>query len=249
METYIDVLTQWLRHQVDESGLQGILVGISGGIDSAVVAHLLAKALPGRSLGVILPCKSDETDEMDAMSIVETSGIDHITIDLSEAHTAMFSNIEETLKAKQTWQSETARLDDGNLRARLRMSTLYAVAAQYKYLVAGTDNIAEWYTGYFTKYGDGGVDIVPLIHLLKGEVSDMARDLGVAEQVIAKKPSAGLWEGQTDENEMGTTYQQIDRYLQGYTVPETDRKVIEHLHQTSDHKRHLAKQPPEPTTH
>lgn len=244
MQNYVDVLTKWLSQQVQDSGLNGVVVGISGGIDSAVVAQLLQRAMPGRALGVVLPCKSQANDESDAWRVIETSGIDSLRIDLSEAHTTLFSRIQQSLQAAGTWQEETAQLDDGNLRARLRMSTLYAVAAQYGYLVAGTDNSAEWYTGYFTKHGDGGVDLVPLIHLLKGQVAEMARTLGVSEAIINKQPSAGLWEGQTDENEMGTTYDQIDRFLAGYDIAAEDRQVIERLHQRSAHKRQLAKQPP-----
>ena len=116
-------------------------------------------------------------------------------------------------------------LADANLRARLRMSTLYSVGTNYKYLVVGTDNAAEWYTGYFTKYGDGGVDLVPLVHFTKGEVRDLARELGVPNEIIEKKPSAGLWEGQTDENEMGTSYEMIDKHIKGEDIPEKDRKI------------------------
>jgi NAD+ synthase len=244
MEKKIEKLIQWLRDQVANAGLNGAIVGISGGIDSAVVAHLIKRAFPKNSLGLIMPCKSNPKDMEDALKVVESCGIKHLIIDLTETHNLLFGEVEKQLKEKGEWNEETARLGDANTRARLRMTTLYAVANNYGYMVVGTDNAAEWYTGYFTKYGDGGVDLVPLVHFTKGEVREMARILGVPNEIITKAPSAGLWEGQTDENEMGTTYEMIDKYLKGEEIPEKDRQIIERLHKRSQHKRQLAIAPP-----
>jgi NAD+ synthase len=244
MEEKIEKLIQWLRDQVADAGLNGAIVGISGGIDSAVVAHLIKRAFPENSLGLIMPCKSNPKDMEDALKVVESCGIKHLIIDLTETHNLLFGEVEKQLKEKGEWNEETARLGDANTRARLRMTTLYAVANNYGYMVVGTDNAAEWYTGYFTKYGDGGVDLVPLVHFTKGEVREMARILGVPNEIITKAPSAGLWEGQTDENEMGTTYEMIDKYLKGEEIPEKDRQIIERLHKRSQHKRQLAIAPP-----
>ncbi|TCT27114.1 NAD+ synthase [Melghiribacillus thermohalophilus] len=245
MNEHVEKLTEWLKQQVQQSGTNGLLVGISGGIDSAVVAHLIKRAMPERSLGVIMPCKSHPKDEEHARLVVEHSGIDSIKVDLTEAHQVLFETIKKKLKQKGEWNGEQERLGDANLRARLRMSTLYTVAANYKYLVVGTDNAAEWYTGYFTKYGDGGVDLVPLVHYTKGEVRKLAKELGVPDVIIEKAPSAGLWEGQTDENEMGTTYDMIDRYLRGESIPDRDRAIIEQMHKRTEHKRQLAIAPPD----
>lgn len=243
MEQIANKLVEWLRLKVAEANMKGLIVGISGGIDSAVVAHLIKRAFPDQSLGVIMPCKSNPQDEADAIAVVNSCGIEHVVIDLNDTHQVLFSQIEKKLTKKGSWNEKTARLGDANLRARLRMSTLYTVANNYGYLVVGTDNAAEWYTGYFTKYGDGGVDLVPLIHLTKGEVRELAAYLGVPEQIITKAPSAGLWEGQTDENEMGTSYDLIDQFLKGKPIPESDRKIIENLHKRSEHKRNLAQAP------
>lgn len=244
MEQNIEKLISWLREQVKNAGLNGLIVGVSGGIDSAVVAHLIKRAFPDHSLGVILPCKSHPGDQDDAHKVIESCGINSVTVDLSKTHDVLFTAIEEQLSEKEEWYSDRAQMGDANLRARLRMSTLYAIANNYGYLVVGTDNAAEWHTGYFTKYGDGGVDLVPLVHFTKGEVREMARVLGVPNDVIDKKPSAGLWEGQTDENEMGTTYDTIDTYIRGGEVPEKDRQIIDRMHRNTEHKRSLAAAPP-----
>ncbi|MGL4624646.1 MAG: NAD(+) synthase [Culicoidibacterales bacterium] len=239
LQAYIDYLVTWLQETVAKTGTKGLIVGVSGGIDSALVAHLIKRACPQTSLGVILPCNSNPQDKADALAVIASAGIDFVEVDLSATRDALIGEIREvTETTTPQWQ-----LVDGNLRARLRMTTLYALAQNHGYLVVGTDNAAEWHTGYFTKFGDGGVDLVPLVHLTKGQVREAARLVGVPEQVITKAPTAGLWEGQTDENEMGTTYDMIDAYLLGETIPDHDRQIIERLHTVSAHKRTTAAAP------
>ncbi|MDF2607663.1 MAG: nadE [Bacillales bacterium] len=244
MEDKIDKLVEWLQLQVQKANANGLVVGVSGGIDSAVVAYLAKRAFPNDCIGVIMPCKSNPKDEEDAMRVISSSNIKYITVDLTETHNILFSTIESRLEQIKDWNESKAKLGDANTRARLRMTTLYAVGNNYNYLVCGTDNAAEWHTGYFTKYGDGGVDLVPLVNFTKGEVRQLARVLGVPAEIIEKAPSAGLWDDQTDENEMGTTYDMIDKYLKGEEIPEKDKAIIDRMHTRSEHKRRLAAAPP-----
>ncbi|MFD2046205.1 NAD(+) synthase [Ornithinibacillus salinisoli] len=235
MEKLVEKIVDWLRKQVEEAGVNGLVVGVSGGIDSAVVANLIKRACPDDSLGVIMPLNSDPEGMQHAEKVIDACGMKGITVDLAETHHVLFSEVKKQLK--EEFNEEKGKLADANLRARLRMSTLYTVATNYNYLVVGTDNAAEWYTGYFTKYGDGGVDILPIVEFTKGEVRELAKYLGVPQEVIDKKPSADLWEGQTDESEMGTTYNKIDAYLKGESIPDADKEIIERMHRKSAHKR------------
>lgn len=238
MKKIIQETVTWLQEQVKESHTNGLVVGLSGGLDSAVVAHLIKKAFPDNSLAVIMPIKSSPTDIEHAHKVAEASQIKTEVLDLTESHQVLL----KTIKNITHWNQVNEQLNDGNLRARLRMSTLYSVATNFNYLVVGTDNKAEWHTGYFTKFGDGGVDIQPIIDLTKSEVKAMAQELGVYQAIIEKEPSADLWEGQTDEEEMGTSYQMIDAYLNGEEIPEKDAQIIRQLHERSEHKRRIAPQ-------
>src|SRR5699024_9659623 len=159
MQDIINKTVDWLREQVEEAGVDGLLVGVSGGLDSAVVAYLIKQALPEHSLGVVLPIQTNEKDLEDAQKVVDESGIEDLIINLTDSHEKMYEHIQAALKENGSWNEEKSQISDANLRVRLRMSTLYTVASQYNYLVVGTDNAAEYYTGYFTKHGDGGVDI------------------------------------------------------------------------------------------
>ncbi|GGJ49245.1 NAD(+) synthase [Virgibacillus salexigens] len=237
MQKEVDQIVNWLQEQVKLAGVNGLLVGISGGIDSAVVAHLIKLACPDHSLGVLMPINTSEENMQDAKEVAASCGINTITVDLTEARASMYGNITKELKSSATYKEENAQLAKANLSARLRMSTLYTVATNHNYLVVGTDNAAEWYTGYFTKYGDGGVDILPIVEFTKGEVKELADNLGVPDSVLNKQPSADLWEGQSDEKEMGTTYAEIDALIKGESIPEKDKEIIEAMHKRTAHKR------------
>ncbi|WP_204399843.1 NAD(+) synthase [Alkaliphilus hydrothermalis] len=237
IEKKIDQVVEWLQDQVRKSGTKGLMVGISGGIDSAVVANLIKRAFPDNSLGVLLPINSNPKDVEDGIAVCEKAGLKYMQMDLSEEKSDILDLVNKNLKESGLYDEERARNTDANLRARLRMSTLYAVANNLNYLVVGTDNAAEVYTGYYTKYGDGGVDLLPIATLKKYEVFQWAEVMGVPKSVIDRQPTAGLWEGQTDEIEMGTTYAYIDAFLDGKVIPEMDREIIERLHRVSQHKR------------
>lgn len=237
MQKHIDSIVSWLRERTEKAGAEGLVVGVSGGLDSAVVANLIKLAYPDQSLGVIIPIHTSEKNIQDALAVTSACNIEAMTVDLTETHDLMYRTISDELIQAKSFNERKNQLADANLRARLRMSTLYTIATHRNYLVVGTDNASEWHTGYFTKYGDGGVDILPLVEFTKTEVRQMAKVLDVPDSVIHKVPSADLWEGQTDEMEMGITYDVIDAYLNGETVPESDRVLIERMHVQTEHKR------------
>jgi len=194
-----DEIADWIRKIVREAGAKGVVIGLSGGIDSSVAAALAARALPGNVLGAILPCESDPQDAEDARLVASSLGIETTEIDLTGAYRALREALPEGPK-----------LAAANIKPRLRMIALYYLAACRGFLVCGSGNRSELTIGYFTKHGDGGVDLLPLAGLLKSQVRKLARDLGLPQRIIDKPPSAGLWPGQTDEEEMGLSYQQLD---------------------------------------
>ena len=240
MDKQMDTIVKWLQDQVENSKTKGILVGLSGGIDSAVVACLIKRAFPENALGVILPCKSQEKDRLDALELSEACDIEAIEVDLTKTHDTLLNAMGQGMGLDRFIN----RMTDANLRARLRMTTLYGIANEKNYLVAGTDNAAELLTGYFTKYGDGGVDLLPIAHLTKAEVFEWAKHLGVPSSIIEREPSAGLWEGQTDEDEMGVTYNEIDAYILGQEISPKSRQKIELMHIMTEHKRQMPPMPP-----
>lgn len=198
----VEDISNWIKAQVDEALADGIVLGLSGGVDSAVVASLSKKALAENVLALIMPCKSEPQDEEDANFISSHLGIKTERIDLERIY-------EEFLRVLPSGN----RIALANLKPRLRMTTLYYFANEFNYLVAGTGNRSEIMVGYFTKYGDGGVDILPLGGLLKNEVKRLAEDLGIPKRIIEKVPSAGLWPGQTDEKEIGISYEELDKAI------------------------------------
>lgn len=201
-------ISNWIKEQVKKAGAKGCVVGISGGVDSAVVAVLCKKAFPKTTLGLLLPCYSIPADLRHAQKVAQKFSIPTKLMDLTGA----FDELYKTFEGKKYPRGEKS-LPIANLKPRLRMLTLYYFANQLNYLVVGTGNKSELTMGYFTKYGDGGVDLLPLGGLLKSQVRELARELGLPGEIIDKAPSAGLWEGQTDEGEMGITYAELDKSI------------------------------------
>lgn len=225
-------ISEWIRQKVKEAGAEGVVVGISGGVDSSVVASLAKKAVGEKVLGVIMPCHSEPLDEKYAWLVAEKLKIkaERVVLD------SLYDRFSELLPSGK-------RLALANLKARLRMATLYYFANNLNYLVVGTGNKSEISVGYFTKYGDGGCDILPLGDLLKTEVRKLARVLELPEEIIDRVPSAGLWGGQTDEEEMGLRYEDLDEIISAIEADKrslTPKEVVarvKRLIEASQHKR------------
>ena len=200
-------ISNWIRQKVEEAGAEGVVMGISGGVDSSVVASLAKRAVGERLIGVIIPCHSEPLDIRYASLVAEKLKIKTEPVVLD----SLYDKFLELLPSGK-------RLALGNLKARLRMATLYFFANNLNYLVVGTGNKSEISVGYFTKYGDGGCDILPLGDLLKTEVRKLARRLEIPEEIINQVPSAGLWRGQTDEGEMGLSYEDLDEIISAIEV-------------------------------
>jgi NAD+ synthase len=192
----------------------------------------------------MLPCYSHPQDEDDARLVASAFAIPTARVDLGPAFDALTESLLHAVKGLPTHVDSVdikQQLPDANLKPRLRMASLYFIANSMNYLVAGTGNRSEITLGYYTKYGDGGVDLLPIGGLLKSEVRALARELGVPERVITKPPTAGLWVGQTDEAEMGFSYDTLEAFLtQGASaVPAAVAERISQLRRSSDHKREL----------
>jgi NAD+ synthase len=227
-----DKLVSWIRDKVAAAGCRGVVFGLSGGLDSAVLAVLCQRALPRSTLGVIMPCHSSQEDVAHAHQVADKFAITTQTVALD----SICDRLHEILPGEST-EPAISRLAEGNLKARLRMLVLYYLANQLKYLVIGATNRSELAIGYFTKHGDGATDIMPLGNLVKRQVRELARFLGIPKVIIDKPPSAGLWEGQSDEAELGLSYQELDRYLLSGEASEAVRKKIEAMIAASNHKR------------
>jgi len=242
MATLAERISSWMRGQAQAAGARGFVFGLSGGIDSAVVARLCQLALPGHAVGVIMPCHSDPRDEADAARFAERFSLPVVRIDLDSPYDTLVGRLTSAVSSLPDAQPQDGgRLSLANVKPRLRMTTLFFVANSLNHLVAGTGNRSEIAIGYYTKYGDGGVDLLPIGGLLKSEVRALARELDVPGDLIDKAPSAGLWLGQTDEGEMGFTYDDLERYLTagpGAIAPAVATR-IDRLIRASAHKRAL----------
>ena len=226
---------EFIKTVLSESGADGIVYGNSGGKDSALVG-ILCKAACDNTIGIIMLCASKrnyDQDTADGLTVAKQYHIETRTVDLTSARETVIQQI-----------SVAADLNSAaltNIAPRLRMLTLYAVAASENRLVAGTGNRSEAYVGYFTKWGDGAHDFNPISDLTVTEIYEFLRWLNAPVCIIEKAPSAGLFDGQTDEQEMGITYKELDAYLFGKKVSDTAKQTIQCMHDKSEHKREGAK--------
>jgi NAD+ synthase len=214
----VETIAQFLRAHALGAGLEGVVVGLSGGIDSALVARLARDALgPAAVLGLLLPDAG-----MPAALVAETEGYGR-SLGI-ETRTIPIDGVERAFHAVLPEVHD--RIVVGNTKARIRMTVLYAIARERRRLVAGTGNKSELLLGYFTKFGDGGVDLLPIGDLYKGEVWALAAELGLPEAIRTRTPTAGFWEGQTDEGELGATYAEVDGILRGLEELRPESEIV-----------------------
>jgi NAD+ synthase len=198
------VLTGFIRDQITKAGMKRAIIGLSGGIDSALSAYLSAEALGAENVLVVrMPYKTSSQDSLsDAELVIEALGLQALTVPISDMADALINQF-----------PDMSNLRKGNIMARLRMTVLYDQSASWGGLVVGTSNKTEFLLGYSTIYGDSGVALQPIGDLYKTQVRELARVMNIPEGIIAKPPSADLWVGQTDEGELGFTYEEVDQVL------------------------------------
>jgi len=232
----IEKYVKRIKDAVSEAGLKGCTVGVSGGVDSAVVVALCKRAFPENTIGISMPEKSTPkiNSTLRAMDLCNNIDVLLVTCPL------------DLIIKDIPFSSSLAR---GNFMARIRMSILYGYAQERNYMVIGTDNRTENYIGYFTKYGDGGVDINPIGDLYKWEVFELAKELGLSDSIIKALPSAELWEGQTDEGEIGMRYNELDYIINiiekdlPYDKDIADKvEMVKRMHRNTEHKRKMPRE-------
>lgn len=208
-------LISWIREEVKNANAKGVIIGISGGIDSSLVTLLAKKAFPKNSLGVWINYNNINNTKERVDAIVNESNIDFKIFDISK----MYDNLVSELEINEVKKTSKIMDDDfwarKNLLPRLRSSILYYYARKNNYLVLSTTNKIEFLLGYFTKHGDIAGDIYPLLNMSKSDVYDMSKTLGMNDLNLNSKASADLWEGQVDESELGISYKEIDMYING----------------------------------
>jgi len=241
------VIEKFLVEKIEENNSKGVILGLSGGIDSAVLAYICKRNLKEKTLAIIMPDTeiTPKSETEDALKMISLTGIEYKLIDINPIVKEYSMYLEPNAKSK------------GNLRARIRTNILYYYANSKNYLVLGSSDKSEHMIGYFTKHGDGASDITPIISLYKLQVREIAKYLGVPENIISKKSSPHLWKDHEAENELGITYEEIDSILyclfeKKLSVEETEKIIlidkskiekIQELNTKSEHKRLLAQKP------
>lgn len=229
LEEYLLEIESFLKDYLEKSHCKAYVLGLSGGVDSSLVAAIARKAVGKDKLYCYaIDIDSNKNDIEDAIKVSKELDLNLEVINLSKTYHRYLKDLNG---------KEFIRLTKSNLKVRMRMVALFAYAQEHSGLVLGTDNMDERYVGYFTKYGDGAVDLLPIVYLTKGEVRKAAELYGLSSLLANRVPSAGLFEGQTDEGEMGIKYVDLDKYLLGEKVDKSVKERIEHLHKISEHKR------------
>jgi NAD+ synthase len=218
-EDFVKIIRFFIAERIRVAGADGIVLGLSGGIDSAVVATLSVDAIgKEKVLALIMPEKdSNPRDAKDAEEQANGLGIEYKVVDITPMVNSSLSVLGDSGGAVAA----------GNIKARCRMILLYHHSRLLARLVAGTGNKSELLVGYFTKYGDGGSDMLPIGDLYKTQVYELARAIGIPEKILQKVPSAGLWKGQTDEGELGMSYENLDMILHGLELGLSPEKIAE----------------------
>ena len=229
LKHYLLEIEEFLKKYLEESHCKAYVLGLSGGVDSSLVAAIARKAVGKENLFCYaLDIDSNPKDVEDAKKVAEELDLNLEIINLSKTYHSYIEELDG---------ENFIRLTKSNLKVRMRMVALFAFAQEHSGLVLGTDNMDERYVGYFTKYGDGATDVLPIVYLTKKEVREAAKLYGLSSLLANRTPSAGLFEGQTDETEMGVKYEDLDNYLLGGKVEKTIEERIEYLHKISEHKR------------
>lgn len=240
IQLLIESKVNWIKKVLSEANAKGVVLGMSGGKDSALVG-MLCKMATENVTGIIMPCEAKRNfleDRDHALLINEKYGIQTLEIDLTQVK-KLFAKQLEALDPSQTPMAYA------NMNPRLRMITLYNYAQRKGYLVAGTGNLSEMTMGYFTKWGDGAFDFNPIADMTATEVFEMLRYLGCPKEIVDKAPSAALYEGQTDEEEMGIKYADLDLYISKGIGSEVTKNKVDRAKKSTAHKRKMGRIYPE----
>ena len=235
LEQYLLEIEKFLKEYLESSHLDSYVLGLSGGVDSSLVAAITRKAVgKDRLYCYALDVESSKEDIEDAKEVAKQLDVNLEVVNLTDTYHSYLKSLKG---------NEFIRLTKSNLKVRMRMVALFAFAQEKRGLVLGTDNADERYVGYFTKYGDGAVDVLPIVHLTKAEVRKACEMYGLSNKLASRVASAGLFEGQTDENEMGVSYADLDDFLLGKPIDDKAKERIEYLHKISEHKRKAIPEP------
>lgn len=239
---YINYLVDWIQQTVNAAGAKGVILGLSGGVDSAVVSRLAQLAFPRNHLNLFLDCESSNNAIVKAELMINKFKLNSKFIKLTKPYHELLACWDQTAKIGLHFREQFIsnwELSRNNTKSRLRMMTLYYFAQRLQYLVLGTGNASEWYLGYFTKYGDGACDLNPVFWMRKKEIMQIAQTLEIPSEIIQAPPTADLWPGQTDEKELNLSYQTLDMFLSGQKIYPNEEATIKSHHQKTEHKRSL----------